>query len=375
MLIRVFVNRIHSKQNFKSMLLVGTPQEAIIPEGLAITDEEYHRWRCELDQLTLSDSCFEKLYTLKQLLENGDNLNTEDGLRTDLYISDRRWKKAVKLLKASAYFNGRDEINPLDLLLLKNCLWHNPDSRLVVERVIEAFAINHAFDQNVIQQKIELCQQLFNDIQQEIEAGFSILLSDQVAGTLFRKGGYQYDLSPGKAYQVGEAKGLLKLVMLENNMSVNEVEKGDSRWVYVARDDLEKVIREAGGEAYGYVNQNSNLCLLRFDVNADNSLVVKDIANRSVLVGLVTTQGLDPTLYQRWSDKVSLALDELSAAEQHLRQVKSDFHGALPHSFIDSELPTKMESSLQSLQEQLEATKIGNEKLALRIRHLDQLFT
>ncbi|NMV43061.1 AAA domain-containing protein, partial [Vibrio parahaemolyticus] len=35
MLVRVFVNRIQNKQNFKSMLTVGTSQEAQVPEGLA----------------------------------------------------------------------------------------------------------------------------------------------------------------------------------------------------------------------------------------------------------------------------------------------------------------------------------------------------
>ncbi len=65
MLVRVFVNRIQDKQNFKSMLTVGTSQEAQVPEGLAITDEEYHRWQQQLDKLTLTDNAFEKLFQLK----------------------------------------------------------------------------------------------------------------------------------------------------------------------------------------------------------------------------------------------------------------------------------------------------------------------
>ncbi len=66
MLVRVFVNRIQNKQNFKSMLTVGTSQEAQIPEGLAITDEEYHQWQQQLDKLTLTDNAFEKLFQLKR---------------------------------------------------------------------------------------------------------------------------------------------------------------------------------------------------------------------------------------------------------------------------------------------------------------------
>lgn len=62
MLVRVFVNRIQNKQNFKAMLMIGTEQEAEVPKELAISNEEYHVWKQELDTLELSDECFEKLY-------------------------------------------------------------------------------------------------------------------------------------------------------------------------------------------------------------------------------------------------------------------------------------------------------------------------
>ncbi|WP_245869551.1 AAA family ATPase, partial [Vibrio fujianensis] len=68
-LVRIFVNRIQNKQNFKSMLTVGTEQEAQIPAGLAITDAEYHQWQSQLNKLTLTNDVFEKLYQLKSMLE------------------------------------------------------------------------------------------------------------------------------------------------------------------------------------------------------------------------------------------------------------------------------------------------------------------
>lgn len=375
MLVRVFVNRIQDKQNFKSMLTVGTPQEASIPEGLAITDEEYHLWQSELDQLELSDDVFEKLYELKTLLESSATAETGvDVADTDMYVSDRRWKKAVKLLKASAYFNGRDSINPLDILLLQDCLWNNPESRDVVRQVIKKFALNNAFDQQEVEQQIALCREELAEIQEELESEFGTMLSMESTTGLLKKQIHSYDISDAKSYKVGSAFDLVKLVLLQSNMSVTESEKGDSRWVYVPKNELERVIKEGHGDVYGYVNTNTNLVRLRFDVDAANNLVIKDIANRAVLVSIVTNKGLDESLHQEWLTKAEQAMAQLEHAEHHLLKVRSDFHGALPHGFVDQELPRAMESSLQNLQQVLESTKTESERTVFRFKTLNQFF-
>lgn len=374
MLVRIFVNRIQNKQNFKSMLTVGTVQEAKIPPGLAITDSEYHQWQQELDQLTLGDDVFEKLYQLKSLLEQKAAEVGADFAQSEMYVSDRRWKKAVKLLKASAYFNGRDVINPLDLLLLQDCLWNSPESREMVQQVMNEFALNHAFDQQSVEQQLTLCREELLDIQEELESEFSMLVSLESTTGLIKKQIHHYDVSHAKSYRVGSAGDLVKLVLLQSNMSVSESEKGDSRWVYVPKNELERVIKEGSGNVYGYVNQNTNLCLLRFDLDAANTLIVKDIANRAVLVGLVDHKGLDASLYQEWLTKSQQAMAQLEQAEHHLRKVKSDFHGALPHGFIHPELPLAMEAGLQTLQQQLESTRAECERTIFRFRSLDQFF-
>lgn len=376
MLVRVFVNRIQNKQNFKSMLTVGTPQEAQIPEGLAITDEEYHQWQGELENLALTDEVFEKLFELKSLLEQAASESTGvDIADTDMYVSDRRWKKAVKLLKASAYFNGRDAINPLDLLLLQDCLWNSPESREVVRNVVKEFALKHAFDQQDVEQQISLCREELDDIQEELESEFGIMLSLESSTGLLKKQVNSYDISGAKSYKVGSAFDLVKLVLLQSNMSVSESEKGDSRWVYVPKNELERVIKEGHGDVYGYVNQNTNMCRLRFDVDAANNLVIKDIANRAVLVSVVTNKGLDASLYQEWLTKAEQAMAQLDHAEHHLRKVRSNFHGALPHNFIDPELPRAMEASLQHIQQVLESTKTECERTVFRFKNLDQFFS
>ncbi|WP_165314006.1 ATPase RavA domain-containing protein [Vibrio ziniensis] len=375
MLVRVFVNRIQNKQNFKSMLTVGTPQEARIPAGLAITDQEYHEWQKQLDSLTLTDEVFEKLYQLKNMLESA----VEDSSLSfhDMYVSDRRWKKAVKLLKASAFFNGRDAINPLDILLLQDCLWNSPESREVVHNVVKEFALRHAFDQLEVEHQISLCHEELASVQDELESEFGMMLSLETAASgLMKKKKLinQYDIKGAKSYKIGAATDLVKLALLQSNMSVSESEKGDSRWVYVPKNDLERVIKDGQGDVYGYVNQNTNMCRLKFDVDATNNLVIKDIANRSVMVSLVTKDGLNEGLYQDWLAKTEQAMAQLKHAEHHLRKVRSTFHGALPHNFIDPTLPTAMEATLHSLQQQLEATQTECEKSAQRYKNLVQFF-
>ncbi|MFN1649035.1 ATPase RavA domain-containing protein [Vibrio rotiferianus] len=375
MLVRVFVNRIQDKQNFKSMLTVGTSQEAQVPEGLAITDEEYHRWQQQLDKLTLTDNAFEKLFQLKNMLETKVESEFGDASLTDMYVSDRRWKKAVKLLKASAFFNGRDEINPLDLLLLQDCLWNSPESRDVVRGVIQEFALKHAFDQQEAEQEIEYCRESLVDVQHELEDKYRMTLNAEAATGLLRKETMSFDTSKAKTYKVGAAVNLVKLVILQSNMSVSESEKGDSRWVYIPKDELDRVIKEGHGDVYGYVNQNTNMCRLRFDVDAANNLVIRDIANRGVLVSLVTQQGLDVELYQKWLAESEKAVSQLSEAEHHMRKVKANFHGALPHSFVDPELPRLMESSLQQVSQRLESIQGESEKIIQRFKNLHQFFS
>jgi MoxR-like ATPase len=293
-----------------------------------------------------------------------------------MYVSDRRWKKAVKLLKASAFFNGRDSINPLDLLLLQDCLWNSPESYDLVKRVVKKFSLNHAFDQQEVEHQIDFCREELTDIQQEIDTKFRMKLSLEMSSGLIKKQVYQYSLTGVKGCQLGSAKDLVKLVLLQSEVSVTEVEKSDryARWVYIPKNELERVIKEGGGDVYGYVNQNTTLCSIKFDTDSQNHLIIKDIANRSVLVSAVTTKSIDSSLFEKWSEKAQQAHAKLKQSELHFRQLRARFHDALPHNFIDPELPVAMEVTLQGLQQQLDISVVESANAAESLRHFGEYF-
>lgn len=374
MLVRVFVNRIQNKQNFHSMLTVGTPQEAKIPEGLAIKDNEYYRWLAELDQLELSAATFEQLYYLKSKIEAKEQASSSKTSESDLYVSDRRWKKAVKLLKASAYFNGRDAINALDLLLLQDCLWNSPQSRLIVRECLSEFATEQAYHQSALRAQIEQKQGKLSELERTITQHFAMSLSSDVEGTIRRKNIYQYDLSKAKRYRVGNTSDLVKLVLLQANMSVTDHDTGDSRWVYIPYKELESIIKDGGGDAYGFVNKKTNLCRFRFDIDVEQRLVIKDIANRGIAVTFATDSGFDPDVLTQWQSTTESVIEELTSLEFDIRKARESFHSSLPHIFVDKAILLQIESSLQELNQLSDSIKQQTDNSMAQVHRLKEAF-
>lgn len=375
LLVRVFVNRIQNKQNFRSMLTVGTEQEAKVPQELAIKDEEYFQWLAELDQLELSEATFEQLYYIKSIIESKEKqASVSVNGESDLYISDRRWKKAVKLLKASAYFNGRDAINALDLLLLQDCLWNSPQSRLIIRECLADFATEQAYQQRALQTQIEQKQARLSELENGVAERFAMKLSSEMEGTIRRKNIYLYDLSNAKRYRVGNSSDLVKLVLLQSNMSVTDHDTGDSRWVYIPYKELEQVVKDGGGEAYGYVNKKTTLCRFRFELDVEQRLVIKDIANRAIPVTVATNQGFDRNILTQWQDTTQEVVKELNQLEFDVRKVRNEFHASLPHSFVDKSQLLNIESSIQDLTQLTEAMKQQCDSAMEQVHRLEEAF-
>lgn len=60
-------------------------------------------------------------------------------------VSDRRWRKIVKLLQTSALTNGRQEISIWDCWLLQHCVWEKPEQQPAAQEWYEKrLGTNHA---------------------------------------------------------------------------------------------------------------------------------------------------------------------------------------------------------------------------------------
>ncbi|MGB2079189.1 MAG: ATPase RavA domain-containing protein [Vibrio sp.] len=370
MLVRIFVNRIQDKQNFRAMLTGGTSLSADIPSQLTIRDHEYQAWQADIDAMALSETAFEQLYHIKNAIEQK---TTNSGIES-LYISDRRWKKAVKLLKASAYFNGRDQINALDLLLLQDCLWNTPDDREIIQEVITNFAAKTAFSQSELQSQIDNEMQPLEGIEKQLQRQFAVVPQVDTQGTLRKKDVYSINLSSAKRYRVGPKSDLVKLVLLEENQSVSDHETGDTRWVYVEANALQEVIEQQGGDLYAYINRKTDLRKITLGINPQGELVLKDIANRNVLITVVRSQMPAQDSFEQWQQQAQTTATQIKRLVGQLRRHRDAFHQALPHNFISAQMSLVIETSLQQLNQQIESGEARSLAFVERLQRMQEAF-
>ena len=132
-IIRLMVGPITERAHFDQLLASRpTAAERAIPQHLRVKPEEWQSWAEGLHTVRLSADTLTIVHLIcDKLAERHEALK--------VYVSDRRWQRAAMLLKASAFFNGREETNHADTVLLKHCLWTHEDNRqAVIDIVAEA---------------------------------------------------------------------------------------------------------------------------------------------------------------------------------------------------------------------------------------------
>lgn len=137
--LRCMVGGIEDMGEFDRMIASADETEPVVDEPLQIAEEEYIRWQKEIASIKIHYSIFEVIHDLKDRIEQYNlRVQNEGGVAASLYVSDRRWKKMVKLLKASAFLNGSDAIRLSDCMLLSFCLWSEVEQIEAAEEMVNA---------------------------------------------------------------------------------------------------------------------------------------------------------------------------------------------------------------------------------------------
>jgi len=146
--LRFHVDPITSDDNFRR--LIFDSQQVNSPIQL----EDIYALQAEVDNCNFSPSAFDVLLELRAEIK---------ALR--IYISDRRWKKSIKILKAYSILEGKDCVDRESFNILKHMLWDKPQQRQKVWEIIDnlpEFKSEEDREKDLLNQKVkallDICQ-------------------------------------------------------------------------------------------------------------------------------------------------------------------------------------------------------------------------
>lgn len=101
---------------------------------LKITSEEYAEWTERIDKIGVKIEVLDAISAIRKSLRA---VNVDEAAeRRNIYVSDRRWKNIVRLLRTSAFMQDREEVDICDLLPIYHCLWQEPEERDVIRNIV-----------------------------------------------------------------------------------------------------------------------------------------------------------------------------------------------------------------------------------------------
>lgn len=326
MLIRLWLDKVQDKSNFRSMLVSQQDEnENPVAASLQVTDEEYHQWQEEIGKIKLPDPVFELIFMLRQQL---------DLLPSAPYVSDRRWKKAIRLLQASALFSGRDAVAPIDLILLKDCLWHDAEGMNLMQQQLDVLMTGHAWGQQSMLNQLGAIAQRRLQLQQQ--------QSDKTALKVNRLGG-MFARKPHYELPAGLTDASLTL-LLQQPLKLHDMQ--------VVHVTIERVALvqwlDKGGEIRGKLNGNGFAQPLSMEVDSSQHLVIRDVSLQGSRLALPGTA----------SDTVPEEIkQQLDALDNEWHQQHTRFSEQQKCLFIHSDWLGRIEASLQDVSAQIKQAR------------------
>ncbi|MGI9346102.1 MAG: AAA family ATPase [Gammaproteobacteria bacterium] len=132
-LVRLLLSPVQEKNSFEEVIQQAPAKSEVdIKEGDRITNKEFESWQVKIDKVKLSPETLNVIQAVRVQIE----LSNKDR-EQKIYVSDRRWQRAARLLKAGAYFCDRKITNLVDTLLLRHCLWSTDSDREPLQKIVE----------------------------------------------------------------------------------------------------------------------------------------------------------------------------------------------------------------------------------------------
>ena len=155
--IRLESRPIRQEKNFRKMLLEVKSEERRVKNPTAISAEEYQEWSKEISGIGVGEEVLDAISSIRKSLRA---VNVDEAAeRRNIYVSDRRWKNIVRLLRTSAFMQDREEVAVCDLLPIYHCLWQEPEERDAIRNIVVR-ALFAPFAEKLVEMKNALAEDI-----------------------------------------------------------------------------------------------------------------------------------------------------------------------------------------------------------------------
>jgi len=166
-LVRIVVNGIQDNQNFNDMISKSLNSYSdTVTDNLKISNDEYNKWCKGIDNIAIPDNVFNVIHIIRSYIDEYNN--REENKDKQIYISDRRWRKTIRLLRTSAFLNDRSAVDLMDCFLIKHCLWNEIEQIQTVSLFVKDAIQKHGYSLTLNLTNIkEEISEFWNEVQEE----------------------------------------------------------------------------------------------------------------------------------------------------------------------------------------------------------------
>lgn len=163
-IIRYLVENISDPNKFNKFLSTeNIGFNAIIDEKDKITNTEYYKWQTSISKIKISDEALNVINVIRNYISRH---NEKKDTKKSIYVSDRRWKKIVKVLKTSAFINDRKVIDLMDCFLIAHTIWDEVEQIGLVKEFVSDAIKNHGY---ALKYNLSMFTNEINDLKLDID--------------------------------------------------------------------------------------------------------------------------------------------------------------------------------------------------------------
>lgn len=143
-LVRYVVEGIKETKNFNEMISNSFHlYEDTVPEEIKLTEEIYAALQEFIDKIEIPENVFGVIHAIRNYIVAYNQ--KEENQERQIYVSDRRWRKIVHLLRTSALLNDRTSVDLMDCFLIYHCLWYETEQCAITEQFVKDAVQKHGY--------------------------------------------------------------------------------------------------------------------------------------------------------------------------------------------------------------------------------------